>query len=127
VFPTTPNAPTHAADDGDDDDLFDDSEQDLLVELRLGKGQMGTSRERQEIEALADELEAAVVEAGVGEYDGDEYGGGQCVLFFCGPDVDRLLHVLRPLLKRSPLCRGAHLVRLVAGPDGALQRQRLPL
>lgn len=110
-----------------DDELAGDEEQDLLVVLALSNRAMGTSRERAEIEAFADQLEAAVTEAGAGEYDGDEFGGGECTLFFCGPDVDRLLAVLQPLLRRSPLCRGGHLVRMVPGAEGALQRQRLPI
>jgi hypothetical protein len=113
--------------DSDDDDLGGDEEQDLLVVLALGNKAMGTSREREEIAAFADQLEAAVTEAGAGEYDGDEFGGGECILFFCGPDIDRLLAVLQPLLRRSPLCRGGHLVRMVPGSDCVLQRQRLPI
>jgi hypothetical protein len=115
----------------DDDDEHDDdgasAEQDLLVVLKLGNRQMGTAQERQQIDAFASELEAAVEAAGAGEYDGDEIGGGECTLFFCGPDVDRLLGVLRPLLQRSPLARGAHLVRMVATADGRMVMQRLPL
>ena len=110
-----------------DDELSGDEEQDLLVVLALSNKAMGTTRERAEIEAFADQLEAAVAEAGVGEYDGDEFGGGECILFFCGPDIDRLLAVLQPLLRRSPLCRGGHLVRMVPGSNGTLQRQRLPI
>ena len=113
--------------DSDDDDFAGDEEQDLLVVLALGNKAMGTSKERADIAAFADELEAAVIEAGVGEYDGDEFGGGECTLFFCGPDVDRLLAVMQPLLRRSPLCRGAHLVRMVADGKGAMQQQRLPI
>jgi len=113
--------------DSDDDDSGGDDEQDLLVVLALSNKAIGTSSERAEIAAFADQLEAAVAEAGVGEYDGDEFGGGECTLFFCGPDVDRLLAVLQPLLRRSPLCRGGHLVRMVLGSDGVLQRQRLPI
>ena len=110
-----------------DDDFGGDEEQDLLVVLALSNKAMGTSKERMEIETFADQLEAAVTEAGVGEYDGDEFGGGECTLFFCGPDVDRLLAVLQPLLRRSPLCRGAHLVRMVPDGKGTMQRQRLPI
>jgi hypothetical protein len=117
-----------AHDDADDDDRDDDrAEQDLLVVLQLGNRQMGTAQERRQIEAFADELEAAIVAAGVGEYDGDEIGGGECTLFFCGPDVDALLGVLRPLLKRSPLTRGAQLVRMVETADGRMAMQRLPV
>jgi hypothetical protein len=114
----------------DDDDETDDAvaeEQDLLVVLRLSNRLMGVHSERQAIEAFADELEQAITEAGVGEYDGDEIGGGECVLFFCGPDIDALLTVLQPLLKRSPLCRGGHLVRMVTAADGSCERQRIPL
>jgi hypothetical protein len=82
-----------------------------------------------EIAALAAALRAPiVVHFGAsrtifgGEYDGDELGGGECSLFFCGPDPDRMLAVLLPLLKRSPLARGAHVVRMV---DGAPRRAPL--
>ena len=110
-----------------EDGLPAGEEQDLLVVLRLSNRSLGVASERLAIEAFADALEAAITEAGVGEYDGDELGGGECTLFFCGPDVDKLIAVLHPLLKRSQLCRGGHLVRMVAGPDGELQQQRLPI
>ena len=114
-------------DDEADEDGNEPEEQDLLVVLRLGNKQMGTAPERMAIEAFADRLEAAITEAGVGEYDGDELGGGECTLFFCGPDIDKLLGVLRPLLKRSPLCRGAMLVRMVDDGTGEFTPQRTPV
>jgi hypothetical protein len=107
----------HARDDEDDEPTHD--EQDLLVVLKLSNRQMGTHQERADLEALADDLEALVRDAEVGEYDGDELGGGECTLFFCGTDIDKLLGVLLPALKRSPLARGAHVVRMV---DGAPRR-----
>lgn len=108
-------------DDDRDDDVAHD-EQDLLVVLKLSNRQMGTHQERAQLEAFADELDALVQDAGVGEYDGDELGGGECTLFFCGPDTDKLLAVLVPALKRSPLARGASVVRMV---DGAPKRAPL--
>jgi len=116
----------HVTDD-DDDDLGEAQEQDLLVVLKLSNRQMGTHQERLDIERFAEELGEAATAAGVGEYDGDEIGGGECTLFFAGTDIDRLLAVLRPLLKRSPLCRGGHLVRMVATADGGMASQRLPI
>ena len=102
-------------------------ERDLLVVLRLSNRQMGTNEERADITLLADDLAAAVEDAGVGEYDGDEYGGGECTLFFCGPDEVALLGFLRPLLQRSPYARGSHFVRLVASDDGEMKRENIPL
>lgn len=107
-------------------DLADASdERDLLVVLRLSNRNMGTQEERADIALLADALDAAVQEAGVGQYDGDEYGGGECVLFFSGPDEEGLLSVLRPSLHRSPAARGAHFVRLVEGPNGEQTRAQI--
>ncbi len=102
-------------------------ERDLLVVMRLSNRQMGTNEERAEIALLADRLETAVLEAGLGEYDGDEYGGGECTLFFCGPDEMALIGFLRPLLQRTPFARGAHFVRLVAGDKGEMKRENVPV
>jgi len=104
-----------------------EEERDLLIILRLSNRQMGTSEERAEIAALADQLEAAVLEANLGEYDGDEYGGGECILFFCGPDEMELIACLRPLLLRTPYARGARFVRLVADQHGEMQREHIPV
>ena len=111
-----------------DSDLADDvsepaPERDLLVVLRLSDRKTGTDEERDQIEALADRLHEALQEAGVGECDGDEYGGGEATLFFCGPDEDAMLGVLRPLLHHEPLARGANFVRLVEDDDGESKRQ----
>jgi hypothetical protein len=114
-------------DDDDEDDDLQAEEQDLLVVLKLSNNQMGTHTERQEIEALADQLAAMLEDSELGEYDGEEIGGGECTLFFCGPDPDRLLTELRPVLKRSPLCRGAAVVRMVKNAAGEHERKRTML
>jgi len=118
---------------GGDDDLTGGGEQepaderDVLIVLRLSNRQMGTNEERAEIALMADNLEAAVVEAGLGEYDGDEYGGGECILFFCGPDEMALIGCLRPLLQRTSYARGAHFVRLVPAQNGEMRRDKIPV
>jgi hypothetical protein len=114
-------------DDEDDEDDAPAPEMDLLVVLKLSNNQMGTNSERQQIEALADELAAMLENGDLGEYDGEELGGGECTLFFCGPDPDRLLAELRPVLKRSPLCRGAAVVRMVKNAAGDYERKRTML
>ena len=120
-------------DSGLDDDPTDGSEneaaeeRDLLVVLRLSNRQMGTNEERIAIALLADELAAGVEEAGVGEYDGDEYGGGECILFFCGPNEVNLLGFLRTQLQHSSYARGAHFERLVEAQDGEMKRENIPI
>lgn len=115
---------------GNDEDarsggLAPDDERDLLIVLPLSNRLMGTNEERAEIAMLADRLERAVVDAGLGEYDGDEYGGGECILFFCGPDEMELIGFLRPLLQRTRFARGAQFVRLVEGADGEMRREKI--
>lgn len=113
--------------ESDDDPDDDQPEQDLLVVLKLSNRAIGRAAEREQIELFADELATAVAEAGVGEFDGDELGGGECILFFCGPDLERLLGVLLPLLRRSPLCRGASIVRMEPDEEGHWRQVRRPL
>jgi hypothetical protein len=97
-------------------------EHGVLVRLRLSNRLLGTAAEREELEHLGDELEAAVLDAGVGEYDGDELGGGECVLFFTGPDADRLYSVLQPLLHRHPLGRHATVTLQYGGGEPQSRR-----
>ncbi len=101
-----------------DDDAPLHLEHDLLIRMRLSNRALGVNAERVAIEELADQLEAAVLEAGVGEYDGDEFGGGTCVLFFAGADADKLLAAMTPLLKRHPMGRSAT-VTIQRGSDAA--------
>lgn len=116
-------------DDEPEDGLFGDAadERDVLVVMRLSNRGMGTNEERAEIARFADQLADAVEEAGIGEYDGDEYGGGEHILFFCGPDEMKLVEFLRPLLQRAPCGRGAHFVRLIETDDGEMKREKIPL
>jgi hypothetical protein len=45
----------------------------------------GTSDEIDFIHELTDQLDQVLTEEGVGEYDGDEFGGGECVLIYVWP------------------------------------------
>lgn len=111
-------------DGGDDGDVQDDGE-DVLVVFRLSNQSMGTKAERAKLEALAAELERATHEARVGDYEGDEFGGGECVLFFSGDDRARLTDVLRARLKQSPIGRDAQIARSAPGDDAAERRQTI--
>jgi hypothetical protein len=113
-----------ANDNGDDDgdDGAPASEQDVVVHLRLGNRSLGTAAERAGLGLLAEQLATAVEDAGAGEYDGDEYGGGECLLFFAGPDAEALYAVLQPLLRAHPLGRGAT-VQLQSGGGEPVTRR----
>lgn len=109
--------------DGAEGDDVGSGEQDLLVVFRLTGRGVGSTAEQESIDRLGDELAELVEAQGVGEYDGDEFGGGECTLFFCGPDAGRIMEILRPVLRRHPLCRGGTFVRMVRGDDGEFERR----
>ncbi|MCY2956793.1 MAG: hypothetical protein NT107_07145 [Planctomycetota bacterium] len=91
----------------DADDLVQSDEHDVVVHLKMSNRSMGTAKERLDITMLAEQLGEAVLDAKVGEYDGDEYGGGECLLFFAGPNADQLYAVLHSILRTHQLGRGA--------------------
>jgi hypothetical protein len=99
---------------------------DLLVVLRLSNDLMGIAAERQAIRELEHALEAAIAgRPGVGEFDGDEFGGGECTLFFAARNAQELFDLLHPILRRSAACRGAEVVLQAAADGGRVLRRRV--
>ena len=67
--------------------------------------------------ALEERLEAAIAEAGAGEFDGNEVAsdGSDGTLYMYGPDADKLFAAVRPTLESADFMRGAR-ARLRYGP-----------
>ncbi|WP_202353919.1 hypothetical protein [Mesorhizobium sp. 113-3-3] len=86
-------------------------EQAVIVYLRLNDGQFGTLREHEPVRALEERLEQAVGSASVGEFDGDLFGEGECVLYMYGPDAERLFAVIEPILKSSHVAAGGYAIK----------------
>ncbi|MFJ4849696.1 MULTISPECIES: hypothetical protein [unclassified Streptomyces] len=85
------------------------SEQSVTARYRLGGEGFGEPDERARFYAAQRALSAAVEAAGVGELGGNEFGGGEAVLYAYGPDADALFAVLEPGLRALPF-RPAHVV-----------------
>jgi len=83
----------------------------VIAHLPLREGSFGSERECAEIGDLAARLHQAIDHHRVGEFDGDEFGGGRCLLFMYGPDADRLFGVIAPILKASSLARGGFVIK----------------
>ena len=87
------------------------AEHAVLVYLKLSDDGFGSTDERDQIHELSDRLEAAIENNHAGEFDGDEFGEGQCTLFMYGPDADALFGAIEPLLRDSPLSSGGHTIK----------------
>jgi hypothetical protein len=72
---------------------------------------MGTADERDVIFLLEDRLSAAIEHSGVGEFDGNEFGAGECVLYMYGPDADRLYDAIVPHLQMTAAARGGYAIK----------------
>lgn len=94
------------------------AEQGVVVHLDLHGGEFGSQEERDSVHRLTDRLAGAVARTKAGDYDGDGFGGGKCHLYFYGPDADRLMSTIAPILNGSALCNGGHAVKHY-GPPGA--------
>ncbi|MEW2083938.1 hypothetical protein [Streptomyces sp. NPDC005283] len=72
---------------------------DFRPQTAAGGGADADQRERV---YEAEQVMAAAEEAGVGEDDGNEFGGGKAVVYAYGPDADTLFKVLEPTLRSLP-------------------------
>ena len=82
-----------------------------------------------DLEALFEverQLEAAIDEAGVGEFDGNEIAvdGSDGSLYMYGPDADKLFEVVRPVLERAEcLSNVVALLRYGGCVEGVRERE----
>lgn len=92
-------------------------EQAVLLHLILSDDEFGTEDEREAIYLLSDRLEDAIERHQAGEFDGNEFGGGGCVLFMYGPDADALFSAIEPIVRLSPLTRDGHAIKRYGDAD----------
>lgn len=94
----TPNAPDSR-----------DEEHAVIAHFRLASDGFGDVDQRKRIYEAEQAMDAATEKAGVGEVDGNEFGGGEAVVYTYGPDADALFKVLEPTLRSLPF-RPAHVL-----------------
>lgn len=100
----------------------------VIVRLELSDRNFGTEAEREAIFELSDRMEAAINAASAGEFDGNEFGGGECTLYMYGPDADRLYNSVVAILQGSRLSRGGHVIKRYGDPqDSGAREVKLPI
>lgn len=95
-------------------------EQAVIIKCKYG------SRNLDALYGLEDRLAAKIEIEKVGEYDGNEiaFDGSEATLYMYGPDADKLLETIRPILENTPFMKGA-IARVRYGPpeDGVPEIQ----
>ena len=74
-------------------------DQALLVHVPLSNDEFGSDEEREGLFEVEDQMVEAIEGAEIGEYDGNEFGGGEFVMYIYGPDADALFSAAEPILR----------------------------
>jgi hypothetical protein len=104
--------------------VADDGDHAVLIHFALADDAFGNEAERTTIGDLGDRLADIVQRAEVGEFDGDEFGGGEAVLYLYGPDEERLWAAVEPEVRACAL-RPAFALLRPGGPNAAAHRLEL--
>ncbi|MFI6288322.1 hypothetical protein ACIBCM_26840 [Streptomyces sp. NPDC051018] len=98
----------------------------VIARFQLGGDGFGEPDQRSLVFDAERSAESAVRAAGVGEVDGNEFGGGEVVIYAYGPDADALYRVMEPCLRALPF-RPAHVVLRYGEPGDDIVRVRVEL
>ncbi|MFC0626329.1 hypothetical protein [Kribbella deserti] len=82
-------------------------QQAVIVRYRLSGDRFGTEVERDAFSGLQARVETLIRSGGLGEFDGDELGEGEAVLYCYSDDADRLFDGIESTLRGLPF-RPAH-------------------
>jgi hypothetical protein len=100
----------------------------VIVHLMLSDDNFGAEMEREAIFELEDRLADAIEGPGIGEFDGNEFGGGECTLYMYGNDADRMFNAVAPILRSTRFARGGYaLKRFGDAADPLAMEVKVPL
>src|SRR5580692_3145476 len=100
-------------------------EQALIITIPLRSGKTGNPDELKRLHVLEDQLNLAIKDSKVGEYDGDEVGEGVFTIYIYGSSAERLFAVVLPILKRFRPPTGSFLINRYGKPGSKQDRVAL--
>lgn len=104
------------------DEQVTDGEHAVIVHLTLSSS-FGDDPERRKVWELEDRLTKIIEKAHVGEYDGNEFGGGEAVLYMYGPNADSLFATVEPLIRSLQPLTGSFAIKRYGGADDSNARE----
>lgn len=99
----------------------------VIAHFKVSGDEFGVGHEREAIFALEEALIQAIDEAGVGEFDGNEFGGGEAVLYAYGPNADSLFAAMEPHLRAFEARPAWCILRFGDAADPNAEEQRIDL
>ncbi|MFI5534173.1 hypothetical protein ACIA8O_37115 [Kitasatospora sp. NPDC051853] len=99
----------------------------VVARFQLAADGFGGQSQRATVRRAQTLLTEVIDRAGVGEFDGNEFGAGEVTLYAYGPDADALFAVMAPVL-RDLSFRPAHVVlRYGSAADPSAVEHRVDL
>lgn len=95
-------------------------QQAVIAWLRLSDPELTQAREQMVVFQLADRVMQALDASGAGTYDTNDLERGYFRMYLYGPDADRVVDVVRPILAEAP--PGSYLAKR-RGPAGTSQER----
>ncbi|MFT3829550.1 MAG: hypothetical protein QM691_07575 [Opitutaceae bacterium] len=99
--------------------------QAVIVHIPLSDGANGSPEEFEHLTALEEKLGEAIIEAGAGEFDGNEFGQGDFTYFMYGSDADQLFSAVEPILRGDALTKKGYALVRYGGPGSDQRRVEL--
>jgi len=96
--------------------------------LKLSDTNYGTTAEREKIMEFEDALGDAIAAAHAGEFDGNDFGKGECILYMYGSDADKLFEAIQPVINAHPqLTTGGYAIKRYGPPESDISEIKLNL
>jgi hypothetical protein len=101
------------------------NEQAVLVYLD-GKSLPKAVYEEHDLSTLEDQLMEVIESQSLGEYDGNEFGAEETILFMYAPNAEALFSGIESILLAHPLCQNALVIVRQDSPGSPAREIRLP-
>ena len=86
----------------------------VIVSIKVPEDEAASQMFMDKIAEVEEQLLVAIAEAGIGEFDGNEFGDGFCRLYLYSDDADHLLQPVLPIMRMHAL-PGSHVTTRYGG------------
>ncbi|GAA4128661.1 hypothetical protein GCM10022215_40360 [Nocardioides fonticola] len=103
------------------------TEDAVIIHYSLSGDEYGTVEEREAIRALEGRVAAILQALQLGVHDGNEFGGGEAIIFCFGPDAGRLFAAIEAELRAFPARPAVARLVYKVGSDRDVREERVEL
>jgi hypothetical protein len=104
------------------------SEHCVQLQFPLSNNSDSEQDEHGKLFDFEDALSDAISAASVGEFDGNDLGGGECTFYMYGPDADKLFTAIQPVISTyQELVAGGHALLRYGPPEDGIREVKVEI